>query len=541
MSDWKKDAVAVGPGAKPDWMSEAHPVAHDPNADTLDMAGIGQAALEHFANPLLLGYLPHIQAAIEKGLPRDAVDDELEAKGFKIKQPDQSYTHLRDENIKRMKQQEIDHPVASEIGSGAGFVTGVMLPSPLGAAKGASFGQSVIKGAKTGAAMGALQNPGDTEGDIEPINLRGRASNALEGAVYGAAVPVAQKIITKGSNVVSDYLRNKAELKATRALGRPTPTQAANMSATGQDKELGRQLLDDKAIPVLGTPEKIGARIEGLKEKAGQDIGALIDSAGSAPMLDSKKLADFVKSSPYLNEMRKTPGMEGAVSAIEKQLETLAGNGQLNMKEALALRQRIDQAINFNQAAPDMKGAQEGLYKIRTAIRDAMNEKLNTIPGGPEKDALIKANRKYGNLATAEDIIEREMGRNQANRGISLTDTVAGAGGLASGGPVGATLAGGLNKLGRTYGNSVQARVYDAISKKLAAVPGMMEKTNPQQISEAFRRPMQEPGFARDSDPILNDPRLMDIFKTDPSLIDAIDDETTRQKVKRAIAGAKRR
>ena len=66
--------------------------------------------------------------------------------------------------------------------------------------------------------------------------------------------------------------------------------------------------------------------------------------------------------------MRNTPGMESTVAAIEKQVETLAKNGKLTLAEAQKLRQGIDKSINFNKSAPDMRGAQEGLYRQRPVV-----------------------------------------------------------------------------------------------------------------------------------------------------------------------------
>jgi hypothetical protein len=231
--------------------------------------------------------------------------------------------------------------------------------------------------------------------------------------------------------------------------------------------------------------------------------------------------------------MRKTPGMESAVAAIEKQLETLAANGQLTLKEAQALRQGIDKSINFNKAAPEMRGAQEGLYKQRTAIRDAMNEAINNLNPGAPKNALKIANRKYGNLSTAEDILEKEIGRNQANRAISLTDTI-----MAAGGPIAATkiALGVANKAGRTFGNSVQARVFDAISKKAGLVPGAADKINPALAGKfAARVSNASPKIEHNDNPILKDQKLMDMFKKDPRLIESIQDEKIKAQIKRAL------
>jgi len=498
----------------------------------------GMAALEHYGNTASMGYLPHLQAGVEKLLPNPTadVDAALKAEGFSVPSNDQGYISARDENIKRLETQSKEHPVASGIGTGLGIAAGALMPAAQ-ISKTAGLGAKMLQGAKTGALYGAIANPGDTEGEYSPVQLGGRAKNVAIGAGIGAAAPAVVAGVEKSGSVVKDYLKKKAALKATRALGRPTPTEAARMAATGEDVALGRELLDEGAIPVLGTPGRIAKRVDALKEETGEQIGSLIDRGGDQKLIDAERLGIEILDSPELAQMRTTPGMENTAAMIEKQVETLAKNGKLTLKEAQKLRQGIDKSINFNKSAPDMRGAQEGLYRQRTAIRNAMSDAIDSLPGNSEKGALLKANRKYGRLADASDILEKEIGRDQANRSISLTDTIAGAAGASTGNPAAALALGAANKFGRTFGNSIQARVYDAVAKKAGLVPGAMEKVNPQVASMiAQRAALRDPRFQENDDPILKDPQLLELFRKDPGLIDSIADETRRTKIKRRIA-----
>lgn len=497
----------------------------------------GMSALEHYGNAATLGYLPHIQALTEKALPDPSggADEALRSQGFQVPKP-ASYVENRDENLKRLEQESKEHPYASAAGTGAGILASSLLPAGA-VAKEASLGAKALAGAKSGALIGGLANPGDKEGEISPLQLGDRLKGAAIGGAIGAAAPVAIEGASKTISSVGDYLRNKAALKAARALGRPTPTQAVKMAASGQDAQIGRTLLDEGAIPALGTPKRIQGRIEGLKDKAGEEIGDLIDSAGSSKPIDSTKLGLDILDSPELAQMRKTPGMESTVAAIEKQVETLSKNGEMTLKEAQALRQGIDKSINFNKSAPEMRGAQEGLYQQRTAVRDAMNDAINNLDSGTPKDALLGANRKYGNLSKASDILDREIGRNQANRAVSLTDTIAGAAGLAGGGPIGAAALGAANKFGRTFGNSLQARMYDAISKGAAKSAPNLAKINPQVAQVIAQRTgaQARPSFEHEDNSITNDPKLMDLFIKNPDLAESIQDEKIREQVKKAI------
>lgn len=530
---WRDSFVPEG-GPKDGWQSSFIPDTVEPSTSA------GQAALEHTQNALLLGYLPQVQAGIDSLLPDPGkeVDEQLRAQGFKIDQPRESYIENRDKIAKRLETERAEHPIASGLGTLGGIVSSAALP--LGAAaKGASLVTQAGRGALTGAAMGAIANPGDKEGEVAiPLydDFDQRAKGALLGGAIGAAAPVAIKGASTAAEKVSDYLRNKAALKATRALGHPGKKLAEKMANTGQDAELGRELLDSGAIPYLGSPKRIASRVEGLKEKAGQEIGDLVESAGSAKVVDAEKLGLEILDSPELAQMRKTPGMENAVSTIEKQVETLASNGQLDVANAQKLRQSIDRSLYKNSRTTEFTGAKEGLEMQRHGLNKAMNEGIEALSPSTGKNALLKANKKYSNMATASDILKGEIGRQQANRAVSLTDTIAGAAGAAHSAPAALAL-GAANKFGRTFGNSLQARVYDAIAKKAGLAPGALEKVNPQVASLITQRISRgTPGLERDNDPILKDQKLMELFKKDPSLIDAIDDEHTKSKVKRAIA-----
>lgn len=617
---WRDRAVIDdGKTPKTSWRDRAKPADGGVSIDRSEASKAGQAALEHFANAATLGYLPQIQALSDYITPdpNADLDQRLKAEGFSIDEGDKGYIASRDRNLKRLAKQEQENPLSSLAGTGAGILTTALIPMSA-ASKGASLAEKAYMGAKGGAKLGLAVNPGDTEGDFSPVQLGDRLSNAAKGAAFGAAVPVA----VAGAGKVGKYLGEKAAKKATRALGRPTPTTAQKMSKSGQDIALGRELLDEKAIPILGTPARIAKRVNKLKERAGKDIGDLIDSVGAPESVDAKKLASSIRNSPELREMAKTPGMsmavnkiraqadaiakkgvipfseardiarnlerggtfrsaqkeidaliqsaggnkvidakmiakkilgseefkemqsipgmESTVAAIQRQADTLKRNGFITLKEAQKLRQGIDRSINFNKAAPDMRGAQEGLYQQRTAIRDAMNEGINALPKNAPKDALLKANRRYANMSQASDILEKEIARNQTNRAVSLTDTISGGSGAVIGGmlggPAGATAGAvtgaALNKFGRAFGNTMQARGYNAAGKAASAVGRM----SPGAASALGARVgTMTPGMQGDPEPILKNSRLLDLFREDPSLIDLIEDVGVRSKVRKKL------
>lgn len=603
--------------------------AIEPDDDEADPStSAGQSALEHFGNTMTLGYLPHLQAMagglVEGALdPTMKLDHDLKKQGFDIQEKESSYLDRRDENLKRLEKEGEEHPIASGVGTGLGILGSAAIPVGV-AAKGATLGAKALAGAKTGALMGGLANPGDTENEINPLQVGGRLQNAAIGGAIGGALPVGFDKASKASAKVSAYLKDKAERKAFRSLGRQPMTQRMkDFIKRGKHVEMGRELLDDNAIPFFGTTDRIKSRVSNLKEQAGKAIGNAIDDVDAGrkqytpitiknpkkpvkvqdevrmtpirfdenpakrignnlrpedapPILvkgdeqtiqhamfekprpkvvagkvkdvplfevDSNDIADELLKSPEMALLKKTPGMEATAAQLEKQVETLRTNGKMTARQAHDLRRAIDKSINFNKTVPGMSGASKGLHVQRGALNDAIADMVERSPTGNGKAALQRNNRKYSTYSMADDLLENEMSREQANRAISLTDTIMTAAGASSGNPALAIGLGALNKGVRTFGNSMQARVYDAIAKKAAGAAPALAKANSGAVSAAVNRGATEyrNDFDKDSDPILNNDRLMKLFIEDPSLIEKISDEETKSKVKRAIAGGKGR
>lgn len=507
-------------------MLSGQPPAFDPDAylaknSGKDIKGASQAGLEKFANTVLLGNLPQFQAGLGSAM---GLGD---------------YTQLRDENIKRMASQEQEHPTASKIGTGLGIGASLLVPGGA-VAKEAGLLAKIGAGAKTGAVYGALSNPGDTEGEISPFQLKERSKNAAMGAALGAGTAGVIGGLQKGAEYISPILKGRAEKNAMGAIG---VTKAAEKKLGEEgSRALGREALDSGLIDVLSTPSSIAKKTAALKEKAGEEIGSLItgaDQAG-ASKIDSVKQAVGLLEDPEILASSKIPGAKGLYNSALNEAETLASNGELSLKQAHDLRRGVDKAINFNRKRMDLKpGEQEVLYKIRDSLNNAINDGVNSIEGN-STDALKAANKKFSSLSKIQDIAENRSAMNSANRSISLTDSNIGAGGLAGtiaagGGPMvagavgtGAALA---NKFGRTFGDSIAARGFDAAAKaanKGAIMAGNLSPSQLAKISPILNKPSFQPEE-------LADPETIKILSSNPDLIDAIQDPKIRESLRKQI------
>lgn len=307
---------------------------------------------------------------------------------------------------------------------------------------------------------------------IEPVTgalQAGAEGVALEGAGQIIAKPViagAKYIGSKipSGNKVMDYIRERAEKNATRALGRPTPTEAKKMAKSGEDRAIGRTLLDKGAIPWLGTHGRIANRVEALKESAWAPIQAMLNSGGDDAVVDGTEAGMKILNSPELQAFRDA-GESAYVNAYEAVAEQMAGMGKLTLQKAQEIKKTLDKLINYNKANIAAGAEQSGRVAKRTAVRDSMNEAVEKLGSG--KDALKKEFKEYGKLEKADDILDREIGRDQANRVVSGTDTIMTGVGLLNGGPVPAVALGALNKFGRTFKNSLSARGLDATANAM--------------------------------------------------------------------------
>lgn len=493
----------------------------------------GDAALEHAGNAMTLGYLPHLQAMIEKLTPNPGrnVDAALKSQGFKVQGPSDSYVDLRDANIKRLQQEGKEHPTASTAGTVAGTVIGGIAMSPLfRASQAATVGSRLASAGLAGAGVGAVSNPGDVEGEVSPVQFDRRSVNAGVGGALGLGTQAALEVVAPVTQKAVDWLKSKASEKAVATLG----ANKSDLKRLGQKgtQSLGEAARENGVVRAFSTPGSVANKVQDLKEGVGQEIGDLIkraDAAG-APKVDGTKIGVDLLNDPEIVSAAKTPGMSGMVSAAQKEAETLAENGEMSLAQAHKLRQDVDRSINFNKRRPDLSpGSQEVLYKIR----DSLNEHINTAVNGVEgvaTDALKKANRVYSQLSRMDDIASNRVAMNGANRTLGLTDTIAASAGQVSGGPLAAVALTALNKGARTFGSSLQSSGYNLAANVFRKAPAIAAygQNNPM-LMQVLGQKLKGGATPFDqAQPLLNDPNILTIFKQNPHLIDAIKDPNLR-------------
>lgn len=383
------------------------------------------------------------------------------------------------------------------IGTGAralDSVTGAPLRAGISAAQNVNY-PSDIPGDAARAAWKQFGNMKDEAPTGEDIVKKAGVPSGSASKIAGFAmdlganplnfVGAGAKLAGKGAEALSgaaDTLSSFANEKALKAAGAMSKDLKI-LNDKGTVDALGSYLLDNKIVKPLSTVSQIADRLEEAKATAGQQVGHLLDQsmATGAPTISARDVALELSQDPEIANLSKIPGKEGTAKQINNYLGTLYENGDsLSLREAQMLRQGIDSSINFNKRIPDMAGAQPYLTKMRNAISDRMNDAINAMTPGGEVDALKSANQNYSKLSQLETIANNRAAGLAANRGVSLTDTIAGVGGLAMGHtPMGAAAWGAgaalANKAGRTFGNGVMATGANAAAKGARAAPGLIK------------------------------------------------------------------
>lgn len=492
-------------------------------------ASPAQAGIESFGQGATFGYLPQIQAGVERatqfatkfipGTPAYE-DEKLREQGFQL--PEESYLKSRDENIARIEGLQEANPKASIGGTLAGALSSGIATAGLGAAgQAATRGKQLYQAAKTGLVIGALQNPGDTEGEYGGLQLEDRAKGAATGAVLGTALTGAGQVIGKvGEKVsgVTDKLKKYSELKALKASGAMLKDFR---KAFGNKKayEMGRELLDSGVVGFGDDVAAIATKAEAAKKAAGEAIGGVYDSIDEAYSgLDFKKLTpkqighfkntkinleDFAikKFEDLANRTRGLATGKKVLNEIGDVLDSIKGNGSdVSLRRVQEIRSSIDDMINYNKANNQLGALDKELLDLRNSLQDMVKAKIKAmdrINGTKNLKLFEQSNKKYNLLSDATKMAKDKLAREESNAAFGLRERISGgaglAGTLAAGvDPITSLVVGGAaataTKIARQYGTSSLAKTVDMVSKALAEDPayfGRFAKVLSKSLSES--------------------------------------------------------
>lgn len=516
------------------------------------------AFLQNFGDAATMGYLPQIQAGVDQAIdyimPESEVDKKLKEQGFKIESEDESYVDVRDKRRQAIDRLQETNPTASTIGGLSGAISGGVAMGPLlgTAGKGASFGKKLYQAGKTGAAIGVARNPGDVEGEVDPLQIDERLENAKNDGLTGIALQGA------GSGALKAVQAGKGAAKALKGFGELKALKASGAmlkdfrKAFGKEKatDLGRTMLDNEIVQMGDDVATIAKKANQARQQVGSKISQVLESTDEAAEALSKQNlnANQIKAlrtsevdmgtfaEAYKKEMAKRlRGMAGTsniVKRVAKELDEMALNGKVGLKRLQEIRRSIDDQINFAKTNQELPGVQRELSKVRNKLQDLAKQRVKTvdkITGQNNYEKFIKANKDFSNLAEISDIANDRIARDQANSAFGLRErlssgfgaTIGGMMGGLPGAVIGGTLGGISTKVAKQYGTPVVARMSDSAARILERSPDLLGKyaeplfkaaaENPEKFVAVVNMLKAEPEFRkalRKKEGILNRPKI---------------------------------
>jgi hypothetical protein len=437
-----------------------------------------QSFLESAANTVAMGYLPQLQAAAEEYLmpdPNKEVDAQLRGQGFQI--PESSYVQKRDENIARQERQFQENPGHSLAGMAAGIgVTAPIATATAGAAglgKGVGMMSRAKDAAMAGAGYSALVNPGDIEGEVNPLQASERAGNAAKGAALGVVAQGAGEVAAKTGEAIrkapefSDKIANVAAVKSIGAIGRDFKKLFGGNNAQG----IGETLIKKNIVKTGDSIDEIAQKTMAAKAETGKKIGEINEKvndfieynktlSGSGfsarekklleiSRLDGKKLANIaqVKIEKALkNNLNKTKIM----SQVDEYLQNLRNLGDdVSMKDLLDARYSLDDVINYSKEIRDLPAAQQNIKTIRDVLNKAVENRVRVVGKVVKDPTLISdlkaAKSEYGHLSKASSISSNRAKELEGHNYFTFSENIVG--GIAGAGSASASVAQGDDPL----------------------------------------------------------------------------------------------
>lgn len=391
---------------------------------------------------------------------------------------------------------------------------------------------TLTNSAKISAALSAIPEAGPYLNDAASA-LKDRAeTNAF--LASGAMKRDALKAMIK--NRVNDIGRTLLDSGAVKVLSTPRGIYNRVVDQIGEQAPKLNDLVDateaklnsPKFIKGL-TPEQQGSIIQNLyrpKQESEALTNEFISKYGKAaddelnPAFDKfakfgakGKFADIDEARDAVEDQlnrigywKQMPDMDEDEKAalVDKFAKKLYSMGKpLGFKDAFQTKQQYDRFINSpNFSKEQIPIKQEAYLALRGSLRRGTEKladavaNIEGVPGGE----LRETNRILGNLQEARDIALNRTAGLMVNRGMSLTDTLAGGAGVTAGALLGeghsprqqaldATLLGTAlataNKFARSFGDSMAAKTEDWLSRALQVAPNALGPYKDQLIRAA--------------------------------------------------------
>jgi len=360
----------------------------------------------------------------------------------------------------------------------------------------ARLGAKALTGAARGAVEGGIYGAGHDVseaalGDHELTAQKlvaGMGADALLGGIIGGGAGIAGELASTTRRAVADAIGERKTLtewftsmenqKAFKAAGGNYAAEVrAAENLPGGVQKIGADIA--REVPkVTGkrwgamSAEDVANALETRRSQVGEELGALRDSfdrfrarTGIGPSVDR-----FVNQArnEVIAPMAAMPGRTDQALRLDAYLEDFARKAgpEPTFKQWNAFRRDLDGQIKWAKRGGD--AVTDALTGIRSAMEgeyEASAEEAARALGGTALEKHRELKSLYQSMATGAEMAERGLQRTGANRGISLTDTIAAGAGLMHGGPLGGAVMGMANKFVRSRGDMLLTDMFGGLSR----------------------------------------------------------------------------
>lgn len=320
------------------------------------------------------------------------------------------------------------------------------------------------------AGVGAVQ--AGAASDFDPMEI-------LKGA---GTAGVLTKLGSASATALQPKLESAAYERAAKATGADIlkPSRRIERMPGGR-QAYGKDVLKQGIVTAGKSVPEIAEEAAKQEDKYGRTIGKIYErldkvQGGEVPDDFMGKLLDKLYKD-VIAPLRKTAATQAMADRVEQayvgKLAQMVEEGYRPSFTQLHDEMRGLGKLAYTPTGTD-KPLNDQLQKVSRIMRSEMQKQAGQTEAGADLlSALKQANRKYSVATEAAQTAQEKATRMATNRAISLSDYVAGSGGLAGGAAIGGGVGGVigaagvalLNKVARERGPQVAASMLDAAQK----------------------------------------------------------------------------
>lgn len=329
------------------------------------------------------------------------------------------------------------------------------------------------------AALGGLQ--AGAESKFDPLEV-------LKGAGTAGTLT---KLGGMGATAIQPKLEQAAYERAAKATGADILKPSRQIERLpGGRQAYGKDVLKQGIVTAGKTVPEIAEEATKQEDKYGKAIGKIYQrldaiEGGEVPQDFMGKLIQKLYAD-VIAPLRKTAAKSAMADRIEQayvgKLAQMVEDGYKPSFSQLHDEMRGLGELAYTPTGID-KPLNEQLQKVQRIMRGAMQKQAaQTEAGADLLDALKAANRKYSVATQAAQTAKEKATRMATNRQISLSDYIAGSGGLAGGAAIGGGVGGAIGAAGMALLNKVARERGPQVAASMLNAAQQMAKNDPNKV-----------------------------------------------------------